>query len=125
MTFGATVDLVPDLSPGEHAIPERSDENFVKWSDPEEFMFDMEGINPHWNILGKNPVEFSGEREITLLDRLLRKWLCSSTVVTEEIGIPYSPSKSESCMDSTVNPSQSKVIMLVIPTSSSKVTKME
>ncbi|CAH1445532.1 unnamed protein product [Lactuca virosa] len=77
MVFGATVDRVvdpvPELSTEEHVLVDRLSENYVKWSDPKEVVVGMDGMNPHWDKLGKNPVETLGGQEVTFLDQLLWK----------------------------------------------------
>lgn len=54
-----------------------------------------------------------------------RKCLASSNLITEEITIPITPSQSESSMDFIVDPSGLESTMLVIPSHTKKIVKME
>ncbi|CAI9275074.1 unnamed protein product [Lactuca saligna] len=61
MAYGATTDRVVDpilkLSPNKQLIAKRLSDNFVKWADPNEAILGMASMSPHWNRLGKKPVE--------------------------------------------------------------------
>lgn len=53
--------------------------------------------------------------EVTLLERLHRKRLANSTLVTKEVTIPISLSRSMSNMDSAANPSGHDTAVSAIP----------
>lgn len=63
--------------------------------------------------------------EITLLKRLHRKCLASSSLVKEEATIPNSPSQSDSSMNSTANPSAMDTTVLMMPSPTMKMIKAE
>lgn len=72
MAYGATTDKVVDpiseLSSYEQLITEMLSENFVRWVDPNEVILGMDGMSPHWNCLGKKPVEMLEVKDVTLLN---------------------------------------------------------
>ncbi|CAH1430621.1 unnamed protein product [Lactuca virosa] len=95
MAYGVTFDRVvnpsPELSLKEQSTADCLLENFVKWIDPKEVMLDMAGIISHWKKLGKKLLETLAGLEVTLLERLHRKRLSSSIMITEEATLPNSP----------------------------------
>ncbi|CAI9297956.1 unnamed protein product [Lactuca saligna] len=88
-------------------------------------MLGMLGICSYWNKLGKKPVEPLEGCMITLLEQLHRKRLAGSSLVIEEATISNYPSQSESNMDSAVNPYGIDTDVLVVPSLTKKIVKME
>ncbi|CAH1447625.1 unnamed protein product [Lactuca virosa] len=129
MAYGAIADRVSDptheLSLDEILITERLASNFVRWADPDEAVLGMAGMSPRWNHLGKKHMEIFEGKTITLLDRLHRKCNVNPTLVTEEVMIPDSPTRSESNKDSALEVSQSESSKYVPPNLRSKGVKLD
>ncbi|CAH1417970.1 unnamed protein product [Lactuca virosa] len=77
-TADRAADPSPELSSDEQLITERSSDNFVRWVDPDEVTLGMADMSPHWNRLGKKPMEMLEGKDVTLLDRLHRRQIANS-----------------------------------------------
>ncbi|CAH1438292.1 unnamed protein product [Lactuca virosa] len=124
MAYGATsdraADPVPKLSSYEQLISERLSDNFVRWVDPDEVMLGMAGMSPHWKHLVKKLVEMLEGKDVTLLDRLHRRRIANSALVTDEVIVPNSPNRSESSMDFALDISRAEGSRPIPPTLRSK-----
>lgn len=85
----------------------------------------MAGLSPIWNRLGKKPIEIVADREVNMLDRLHKKRVEESSLVTEEVVVQDSPSPLESNMDSTVSTLYIEALMPPISSSIKRNVKME
>ncbi|CAH1438174.1 unnamed protein product [Lactuca virosa] len=85
----------------------------------------MAGMIPHWNRLSKKPLEGFKGKDVTLLDRLHRRWIANSTLMTEEVMASDSPTRSESSMDSALDVSRVEGSRPIPPNLHSKGMKLD
>lgn len=119
MAYDATTDRsadpVPELTFDEQLITKMLSDNFVRWMDPDEAILGMAGMSPHWNCLGKKPMEMLEGKYVTLLDRLHRRRILNSALVTEDVIAP----------DSRLDVSRAEGSRRISPTFRSKGSKLD